>query len=373
VAKNLSFRAAVFEGTGAPLRLQELAVSGEPQRGEVLVRVKASGVCHSDYRVFKGDWSAPTPLVLGHEGAGVVESVGPDVTRVKPGDHVVLTWTPPCGQCRYCVVGRPALCDVAKSRASRHVMPDGTTRLRRGEEPVHSYISLGTFGECALVTQSAVVPIRKDVPFTQACLVGCAVTTGIGAVINTAKVEPGATVLLLGCGGVGLSILQGARIAAAEPIIAVDPNQEKLATAKRFGATHVVNPDEDPDLQSVLEITGGRGVDYAFEAVGLASTAELAFAMTAKGGTAVLVGEPASGTRISIDPLLLADQERTLKGSNYGSSVPLRDFPRILDWYASGRIDLDAMVTDRIPLEGVNEAFAAMGRGEGIRTVIEHS
>jgi S-(hydroxymethyl)glutathione dehydrogenase / alcohol dehydrogenase len=367
----LAVEAAVFDGVGRRLETQHLELPAEPGPGEVLVKLAASGVCHSDYHVLTGDWAAPTPLVLGHEGAGVAEAVGSGVTAVAPGDRVILSWTPACGRCRYCVGGRPVLCDVAKTKASRHVMPDGTTRLRRKGEAVHSYIGLGTFGEYSMVTEAAVVPIRPDVPLSQAALVGCAVTTGVGAVINTAKVGPGASLLVIGCGGVGLSVIQGARLVSARPIIAIDRKEDKLEGARRFGATHVIDASRDEIVASVMDITHGQGVDYAFEAIGAVKTAEAACASLSKGGTAILIGQTATGQRISVDPLAIADRELSIKGCNYGSSRPLIDFPRILDLYMQGDLDLDAMITARIPLSEINGAFDSMASGEGIRSVIE--
>jgi S-(hydroxymethyl)glutathione dehydrogenase / alcohol dehydrogenase len=370
--QTITFRAAVFGGRGRPLTIEELEVPARPKPGEVLVKLAASGLCHSDYHVLRGEWPAPTPLVLGHEGAGVVEAVGEGVTSAATGDHVVLCWTPWCGRCRYCVAGRPVLCDIAKTRASRHVMYDGTTRLTRGGEPVHSYIALGTFGEYAMVAETGVVRIRSDVPLAQASLVGCAVTTGIGAVLNTARVTPGSSVLVIGCGGVGLNIVQGARLAAARQVIAVDRRPEKLRAARAMGATDALEAGAGDVVEAVRELSGGRGVDYAFEAIGVPALIEAACEALAKGGTAVVVGQVAAGRKVSIDPLVLSDQEKTIRGSNYGSARPPIDFPRILDLYVEGRIDLDSLVTRRIRLDGINHAFEAMGRGEGIRTVIEY-
>lgn len=370
--ETLTFRAAVFEGPGRPLAIEEVELPAQPGPGEVLVKLAASGLCHSDYHVLRGEWPAPTPLVLGHEGAGTVEAVGEGVTSVATGDHVVLCWTPWCGRCPYCMAGRPILCDMAKSRASRHVMYDGTTRLTRDGRPVHSYIALGTFGQYAMVGETGAVRIRGDVPLAQASLVGCAVTTGIGAVLNTAAVTPGSSVLVIGCGGVGLNIVQGARLAAARQVIAVDRRPEKLEVARALGATDALEAGAGDVVEAVRGLTVGRGVDFAFEAIGVPAMIEAACEALAKGGTAVVVGQVAAGQRVSIDPLLLSDQEKTIRGSNYGSARPPIDFPRILDLYAEGRIDLDSLVTRRIRLEGINDAFDAMGRGEGIRTVIEY-
>jgi S-(hydroxymethyl)glutathione dehydrogenase / alcohol dehydrogenase len=367
-----AFSGAVLNAVGRPLDIESLELPAAPLPGEVLVELVASGLCFSDYHVIQGDWAAPTPLVLGHEGAGIIRAVGKGIASLKEGDHVILNWTPSCRRCPFCISGRPQLCDVAKARASRHVMPDGTTRLTRDGLPVHSYISLGTFGQYAMVQESAAVKIRQDVPFAQASLVGCAVSTGIGAVINTARVQPGSSVLVVGCGGVGLNILQGARLAAAYPIIAVDREPSKLQAARHFGATHAINSTLEDVAESVKELTAGRGVDYAFEAVGLPRTTEDAIASLGKGGTAVLVGQVASGQRVSIDPLAISDQEKVIRGSNYGSIRPELDFARILDFYESGRIDLDSLITNRITLDQINDGFESMKSGKGIRTVIEY-
>jgi S-(hydroxymethyl)glutathione dehydrogenase/alcohol dehydrogenase len=366
-----SFSAAVFNGVGRPLDIETVELPQAPQAGEVLVELMASGLCYSDLHVMKGNWAAPTPLVLGHEGAGIVRAVGKGVSTLAEGDHVVLCWTPSCGSCRFCVIGRPSLCDLAKAKASKHVMPDGTTRLRRQGQPVHSYIALGTFGQHAMVQESAAIRIRPDVPFAQASLVGCAVTTGIGAVINTAKVEAGASVIVIGCGGVGLNVLQGARLAAAHPIVAVDREPGKLEAARRFGATHTINPADVDLSDAVAEITDGRGFDYSFEAIGLPTTTEDAIASIGKGGTAVLVGQVATGQRISVDPLVISDQEKVIRGSNYGSARPAVDFPRILDLYTTGLIDLDSLITQTVGLAKINAGFDAMRNRSGIRTVVD--
>jgi S-(hydroxymethyl)glutathione dehydrogenase / alcohol dehydrogenase len=369
----LRFEAAVHEAVGRPLEIQTVELPDSPGPGEVLVELRASGLCHSDLHVMRGDWPAPAPLVLGHEGAGVVQAVGDAVSSSSVGDHVVLSWTPACGTCRFCIVGRPNLCDLAKSRASKHLMPDGTTRLTRNGAPLHSYIALGTFGRYAMVQQAAAIPVRRDVPFAEACLVGCAVTTGIGAVINTARVPAGASVVVIGCGGVGLNVLQGARLAGAYPIVAVDREPAKLDAAKRFGATHIIDTTDDSLAARAAELTAGRGFDYSFEAIGLPATTEEAIAAIGKGGTAVLVGQVAAGQRISIDPLTISDQEKVIRGSNYGSARPALDFPRMLDLNATGRIDLSALVTQVVPLAEINAGFDAMRAGQGIRTVIDFS
>ncbi|GLB69118.1 Zn-dependent alcohol dehydrogenase [Arthrobacter mangrovi] len=366
----MHMKGAVFNGPGTPLQIAELSVSG-PQPGEVMVRMTASGVCHSDYHVVLGEWAAQTPLVLGHEGAGIVVEVGDGVTDVNVGDSVALSWTPSCRRCLYCVSGRPQLCTSAVQNAYRNVLPDGTTRLSRGGDPVYSYLSVGSFAEYAVVPESGAIKIADDVSPAIAALVGCAVTTGVGAAMNTVPVAPGSTVAVIGAGGVGLSAIMGARLQSPATIIAVDLSEEKLELARRAGATHTINARETDVVGAIKEISGGDGVEYAFEAIGRAGTIEQAYAALAPGGTAVVVGQVPSGVKISIDPMAMSGRELTLTGSNYGSSRPSVDFNRILGLHSSGALDLELLVGDRIPLADINEAFTAMGSGATGRTVIE--
>jgi S-(hydroxymethyl)glutathione dehydrogenase / alcohol dehydrogenase len=366
-----TMRAAVFTEPGAPLEIEELVVE-DPHAGEVLVRMAASGVCRSDYHVVVGEWTAPTPIVLGHEGAGIVESVGEGVTSVKPGDHVILSWTPSCGRCRYCVIGRPNLCELVAERTYASVMFDGTTRLAYPDgRPVYSYSATATFGEYTVVPEAGVVPIRSDFPLEIAALIGCGLTTGVGAVINTANVEAGASVLVIGCGGVGLAVIQGAALAHATPIIAVDRVQAKVDNALRLGATHAILAEDGTDVAAaVKDLTDGAGVDYAFEAIGVASAIESAIEATAPGGTMVVVGQVPEGVTATFDPFTLSDREKVIRGCNYGSARPPVDFPRLVELCSSGAIDASAFVTSTISLDGINEAFARIGSGEGVRSVI---
>ncbi|MFV0254379.1 MAG: Zn-dependent alcohol dehydrogenase, partial [Beutenbergiaceae bacterium] len=324
-------RAAVFTGPNKPLEVQNLQLPSEPGPDEVLVQMRASGVCHSDLHALDGDWQTPAPLVLGHEGAGVVVAIGAEVTDLAPGDHVILSWTPSCRRCEFCVSGNPVLCQLANETAYQHVYFDGRSRLRNGTQDVKSFLAVGSFGDHALVPATGAIKIRKDAPLAQAALVGCAVTTGIGAVTNTAKVEPGSTVLVIGCGGVGLNVVQGARLAGAKQIIAADVSEQKLDLGRSFGATHTINSREADVVSAVLELTGGRGTDYAFEAIGLPFTIEACYEAIRRGGTAVVVGQVADGVKISIDPFVMSDQEKKLIGSNYGSSRQSIDFPAIID------------------------------------------
>lgn len=366
-----TMNAAVFERVGKPLDVQEVEID-DPKADEVLVRLAASGVCHSDYHVVLGEWESPTPIVLGHEGSGVVEAVGEGVTSVVPGDHVILSWTPYCGRCRYCLAGRQNLCKLAYETVYQGVLLDGTTRLSRRGERVYTYAGVGSFGERTIVPETGAIKIRPDAPLDRAAIVGCAVTTGVGAAINTARVEPGASVLVIGCGGVGLSVVMGAALVSARPIIAVDVVDAKLALARRVGADVTVNARTQDVGDAVRELTGGDGVDFAFEAIGLPRTIEQAYSCLAPGGVAIVVGQTPMNQTVSIDPLIMSDREKVLRGSNYGSARPSVDFPRIIDLYMAGKLDLDALIGDTIPLAGVNDAFDAMAGGESARTVIRY-
>ncbi len=359
-------RAAVLEAAGRPLSVETLEVQ-DPGPGEVLVRLRASGVCHSDLHVLEGEWPMPMPLVLGHEGAGTVEAVGDGVRDVAPGDHVVLSWFAPCRRCRACASGRAWAC--TQTTSGDCVLPDGTTRLRRGEEPVFPYLALGTFAERTVVPESGAVRIPAGVPFEIAALIGCAVTTGVGAVMNNARVPPGASAVVIGCGGVGLAVVMGLALAGAHPIIATDLSDERLERARELGASHVLRPDRDGVPAAVAALTGG-GADYVFEAIGSVATVEQVPDLLAPGGTGVLVGLTAAGERASIDVLSFAETGKTLIGSNYGGAVPSVDFPRMAELYLAGRLPLDRLVSDRIDLDGLDEAFGAMRRRERMRSVV---
>lgn len=359
---SMEMKAAIFESVGRPLVYEGVDIA-KPQEQEVRVRITAAGVCHSDYRVLVGNWAAQTPLVLGHEGAGVVESVGPGVSTLEPGDSVILSWTPSCSSCRYCVTGRPQLCRLAATTAYQNVMPDGTTRISRRGEPVHSYLSVGSFAESAVVPAYGAIKVQADVDPGIAALVGCAVTTGVGAAINTRPLAPGQTGLVIGAGGVGLSAIMGANLQSPGMLIAVDMSDEKLALAQTLGATHTINARQQDVVEAVYEITGGRGVDIAYEAAGRATSIEQAYASLAPGGTAVVVGQVTSGEHITVDPMRMSGRELTLTGSNYGSARPSVDFQRMLDLYQQGRLPLDELIGGRIGLQDVNEAFQAMADG----------
>ncbi len=359
-------RAAVLRAPHSRLSLETLDLA-DPGPGEVRVRYGASGVCHSDLHCIDGEWTVPLPLVLGHEGAGTVEAIGPGVAGLTPGDAAVLSWRYACGHCRACVRGRSWAC--AETRMGDCTLDDGTLRLRAGDGgDVYQYLSVGTFAEAAVVPASAVVPIPASVPAEVACLIGCSVTTGVGAVVNTARVEPGASVCVIGCGGVGLSVIMGAVLAGAHPIIAVDVEDAKLDQARDLGATHAVRGDGDV-AAAVRAIVPG-GVDYAFEAIGLRPTIELMPDLLCLGGVAVMVGMTAEDVRVSFSGFGMAEFGHSVLGSNYGSSVAPIDFPRIAALYEAGKLPIDRLITRRIALDEVDEAFDDMRARRGGRAVI---
>lgn len=365
----MKIQAAVLHAAQTPFEITELDLD-DPREGEVRVKIAACGVCHSDYHLLTGTTRHPLPVVCGHEGAGVVESVGAGVTRVKPGDHVTLSWSPDCGECFYCRAGKPNLCETFTEPIWAGVMLDGTTRLHLPNgDPVYAYCGLATFGEYVVVPQQSCIPIRKDVPLKVAALVGCAVATGVGAAMYTAGVRPGESLVVLGCGGVGLNVLQGAALCGAGTIIAVDTNPAKMALAQQFGATHTLLSDGDT-LKAIRDLTGGRGVDHAFEAVGIPALQELALDAARPGGTAVLAGLSAMGSSTNLPGAVLTRTEKTVKGSYYGSVNPARDFPLMLDLYMAGKLKLDELVSREYQLSEINEAFDSMLGGEVARGVI---
>jgi S-(hydroxymethyl)glutathione dehydrogenase / alcohol dehydrogenase len=360
-------RAAVLDRIGEPLVIEELELDG-PRAGEVLVRLAASGVCHSDLHNQQGVHPPPIPVVLGHEGAGIVESVGAGVAHVAPGDHVVLTWLPYCGRCRWCAAGHPARCENM-SWIEDGTMPDGTIRMRRADGTPVKHYTTSSFAERTVVPAQTAIPVDPDLDLTQLALIGCAVMTGVGAVLNTACVAAGDTVAVVGCGGVGLNVVQGAAIAGAGRIVALDRVSEKLQLARELGATDTVQTGKSDDPVAVVrELTGG-GADHSFEAVGRPDTITLAIDVTGVGGQAVLVGMAPPEARVAIDPLRLTTSERAVRGSWYGSTRPFRDVPRLIDLYRSGRLQLERLVT-RCSLDQVNDALAAMETGSLARSVI---
>lgn len=367
----MKIRAVVLEATGGPLTPAELDLA-PPAAREVLVRLRASGVCHSDWNAVDGTAENPCPCVLGHEGAGVVEAIGEGVTRVEIGDHVALSWAPSCGECDECRRDLPQLCSTVWPAMGTGGLMDGTPRLSRGGQPVFHYSFLSTFAEACVVPERSCIPIPRDVPFDVAALVGCAVTTGVGAVWRTAAVRPGDRVAVIGCGGVGLSSLMAAVAAGAEPVVAVDAAAAKLDVARSFGATGAVlwQGDAQSTADAVREATGG-GVDYAIEATGRPEAMEAAFLSTRARGAAVLIGIPRAEAVLSLPATTIPRMERRVLGSIYGSSKPERDFPRTLALYRAGRLPLDRLVTQRLPLEEAERGFELMHSGDAVRVVLE--
>jgi Zn-dependent alcohol dehydrogenase len=364
-------RAVVLEATGGPLTPCELELAG-PGPEEVLVRIRASGVCHSDWNAVDGTAETRCPAVLGHEGAGVVEAVGEGVTRVREGDHVALSWAPSCGTCEECLRDLPQLCSTVWPAMGAGGLMDGTPRLSRAGQPVYHYSFLSTFAQACVVPERSCIPIPSDVPFDVAALVGCAVTTGVGAVWRTAGVRAGDRVAVVGCGGVGLSALMAAVAAGAEPVVAVDAAPAKLDAARSFGASHVVawqgSAEETSEL--VREVSGG-GVDYAIEATGRPEAMLAAFLSTRSRGAAVLIGIPRADAVLSLPVTTIPRMERRVLGSIYGSSRPERDFPRTLELYRSGRLPLERLVSHRLPLEEAERGFELMRSGDALRVVLE--
>lgn len=359
-----------MRGVNEPLAVEDVDLA-DPGPGEVAIRLRASGVCHSDWNVLSGATPNPVPVVLGHEGAGVVDAVGDGVDALSEGDHVVLSWLPACGRCFYCAQARPVLCEWSTPAMLAGTMPDGTTRLSRDGDVIHHYSFLSTFAERCVVPQESCVPVRKDAPLEIAALVGCAVMTGVGAVVNRARVEPGSAVAVFGAGGVGLSAVLGARLAGAGTIVAVDPVAFKRELALELGATHAVDPAAEEASQAVRALTGGRGADYAIDAAGAPGTVRAAYEAVRPGGTVVAVGIPPADAEACLPGPALPREEKTVTGSLYGSSRPHVDMPLLLDLYLAGRLDLDRLVTRRYPLDAVNDAFAAMNAGRVARAVLE--
>jgi S-(hydroxymethyl)glutathione dehydrogenase/alcohol dehydrogenase len=362
-------RAVVFTNPGEPVRVREVDVD-RPGPGEVAIRIAAAGVCHSDLHVRRGEWAVPAPLVMGHEGAGVIAEVGPGVSNLAEGDHVVLSWIAPCGQCRYCLAGHPARCKVAATVVGPGgVLMDGTSRLSLDGHRIHHYLGVSSFAEQAVVPASGAIRIRDDAPLDVVALVGCAVATGVGAVLNTAAVEPGAVVAVIGCGGVGLSVVQGARLARASRVIAIDLRPEKTALAARLGATDQLDASTADPVGAVLELVPD-GVDYAFDAIGLTSTTSQAIAMLGLGGAAVVVGLPPDGATVSFEPLALAEADQRILGSNYGGVRPAEDIPALVDRFMDGDLMLDELVSARLPLESAASALDDLQAGNAVRTLL---
>ncbi|MBO1900347.1 Zn-dependent alcohol dehydrogenase [Leucobacter weissii] len=359
---------ALLREQKAPFEVTELELR-EPGPDEVLVDIRASGVCASDAHTRTGRIPSPLPAVLGHEGSGVVLRTGANVTHVAPGDHVALSWMPSCDTCRHCRAGRPVLCTAAAPYLLAGTLLDGSTSLRHEGRAVHQYSFLSTFADAAVVPKNSAIKVDPSVPFEVAALIGCAVLTGYGAAVNRAGVTPGSTVLIFGAGGVGLSAIMGARVAGAAQIIVVDPAEHKRAEALGFGATHTLSSDDDV-VARVAELSDGFGADFTIDGVGAPGILDTAFRATVKGGTIVCVGMPAPGAQSSITGPALVRDEKIVTGSLYGSSVPQRDVPMIAELYRQGRLPLDRLITQRYRLEQINEAFDDLEAGRLNRGVI---
>lgn len=368
----MKVRAAVAWGPNQPLKIEEIDLEG-PKKGEVLVKLIATGVCHTDaYTLSGADPEGLFPVILGHEGGGVVEEVGEGVTSLKVGDHVIPLYTPECGECKFCTSGKTNLCQKIRATQGQGLMPDGTSRFSKDGKPIHHYMGTSTFSEYTVLPEISLAKISKDAPLDKVCLLGCGVTTGIGAVLNTAKVEQGASIAVFGLGGIGLSVIQGAKMAGAGKIIAIDINEDKFEMARSFGATEVVNPKKfDRPVQDVIvEMTDG-GVDYSFECVGNVELMRSALECCHKGwGESIIIGVAGAGQEISTRPFQLVTG-RVWKGSAFGGVKGRTELPGYVDQYMSGDINLDDLVTYKLPLSDINKAFDLMHEGKSIRTVID--
>ncbi len=367
----MDVRAAVALEAGKPLSIETVQLDG-PREGEVLVEIKATGVCHTDEFTRSGDDPEGLfPCILGHEGAGVVVETGPGVSSVKAGDHVIPLYTPECGKCEYCLSGKTNLCQAIRVTQGQGLMPDGSSRFSINGEMLHHFMGTSTFANYSVMPEIAVAKIREDAPFDKVCYIGCGVTTGIGAVINTAKVESGANVVIFGLGGIGLNVIQGARMAGADMIVGVDTNPAKRELAEKFGMTHFVNPAEvDGDLVAYLvDLTKG-GADYSFECIGNTDVMRTALECCHKGwGESVIIGVAGAGQEISTRPFQLVTG-RVWRGTAFGGARGRTDVPQIVDWYMDGKINIDDLITHTMPLEDINNSFDLMHSGESIRSVV---
>ncbi len=363
-------RAAVAWKAGAPLTIETVDLEG-PRAGEVLVEVKATGICHTDYYTLSGaDPEGLFPAILGHEGAGIVVDVGPGVTTLKKDDHVIPLYTPECRQCKFCLSRKTNLCQLIRGTQGKGVMPDGTSRFSIDGKPILHYMGTSTFSNYIVVPEIALAKIRSDAPFDTVCYIGCGVTTGVGAVIFTAKVEAGANVVVFGLGGIGLNVIQGAKMVGADKIIGVDLNPAREAMARRFGMTHFINPKDVPNVvDAIVQLTDG-GADYSFECIGNTRTMRQALECCHKGwGQSVVIGVAEAGAEISTRPFQLVTG-RVWKGSAFGGARGRTDVPKIVDWYMERKLNIDDLITHRLKLEQINEGFELMKRGESIRSVV---
>ena len=363
-------RAAVAFAAGAPLAIEKVQLDG-PRAGEVMVEIKATGICHTDaYTLSGADPEGLFPSVMGHEGAGVVVAVGAGVTSVAPGDHVIPLYTPECRQCKFCLSGKTNLCGAIRATQGQGLMPDGSSRFSLNGETLFHYMGTSTFSNHTVLPEIAVAKIRADAPFEKVCYIGCGVTTGLGAVINTAGVEPGSNVAVFGLGGIGLNVIQGARLVGADRIIGVDINPAKRALAEQFGMTDFINPkDVDDAVAAIIDLTDG-GVDYSFECIGNVEVMRQALECCHKGwGESIIIGVAGSGREISTRPFQLVTG-RVWRGTAFGGAKGRTEVPRIVDWYMDGKINIDDLITHTMPLEEINNAFDLMHAGESIRSVV---
>ena len=365
-------RAAVAFAAGKPLQIMDVEIGG-PLAGEVLVEVKATGLCHTDLYTLSGaDPEGMFPAILGHEGAGIVREVGAGVTSVKPGDHVIPLYTPECRQCKTCLSQRSNLCTAIRATQGKGVMPDGTSRFSCEGTQVMHYMGCSTFANFTILPEIALAKVREDAPFEKICYIGCGVTTGIGAVINTAKVWPGANVAVFGLGGIGLNVIQGARMVGADKIIGIDLNPAREEMARKFGMTHFINPNEvgaDKVVQAIVDLTGG-GADFSFECIGNVKVMRQALECTHRGwGESIIIGVAGAGQEISTRPFQLVTG-RSWRGTAFGGARGRTDVPKIVDWYMEGKIDIDSLITHVMPLDQINHGFELMEKGESIRSVV---
>ena len=364
-------RAAIAFEAGQPLEIAEVDLDG-PRAGEVLVEVMATGICHTDEFTRSGaDPEGIFPSILGHEGAGIVREVGPGVTSVAEGDHVIPLYTPECRECEYCLNPKTNLCQAIRTTQGQGLMPDGTSRFSIDGKPIHHYMGTSTFSNFTVLPEIALAKVRSDAPFDKICYIGCGVTTGIGAVVNTAKVEPGSNVVVFGLGGIGLNVVQGARMVGANMIVGVDLNPAREEMAQQFGMTHFVNPTDHDDLVGhLVELTGG-GADYSFECIGNVKVMRDALECAHKGwGESIIIGVAPAGAEISTRPFQLVTG-RSWRGTAFGGARGRTDVPEIVDWYMDGKIDIDSLITHKLPLERINEGFDLMHEGKSIRAVVE--
>jgi len=365
---SMKTQAAVLYQENRPFVVETLQLA-PPQTGEVLIKMAAAGVCHSDWHVVTGDTKTPMPVVLGHEGAGVVESIGPEVTRFKAGDHVILNWTPSCGCCFYCLHDRPNLCSTYLEPLWAGTMLDGTGRLSKDSQTIYHLSAVSCFAEYAVVPEQCCVPLSKEVSFSIGALIGCAVSTGVGAVLNTAQVRPGSSVAVFGAGGVGLNIIMGARLAGAGPIIAVDRFKTKLDMALDFGASDALIAGQDTN-EAIRQLTEGRGADYVFEAIGLPAVQEQCLDAVRPGGMVILAGLSPVNSATNLPGAIITRQEKTVAGTFYGTTNPARDFPFFIELYLKGKLDLERLITKTYSLDLINQAYADLLKGEIARGLI---